>query len=199
MNDPTPINDNRLAVLVGRLLDPLLLPIPTLLLILVGLPIDEAVGWFTLVTGMLLIPGIISKFLMERYIDAIYKRRPRGPLYLIACISTFLCLAVLLYLHAPLRLIASVASLAIWAPLQWAINAWVTKVSAHAAVAAGCFTALVILGKAGTPLTEAVLFALVALTLWARVVTRNHTVGQVILGALVGTLPVLLVFPLVLT
>ncbi len=90
------------------------------------------------------------------------------------------------------------ATLAVWVPLQWAINTWVTKISGHAAVATGCFAALVVLGKAGTPLIEAVLLVLVIVTVWARVVTRNHTVPQVILGVLVGVLPVLLVFPLVL-
>jgi membrane-associated phospholipid phosphatase len=32
---------------------------------------------------------------------------------------------------------------------------------------------------------------------YARIVTRNHTLQQVVLGAIIGTLPVLIVFPLV--
>ncbi len=198
MNDPTPVHDNRFAVIVGRVLHPFLLPIPTLLIILSGLPIGELVGWFVLVIGMILIPGIVATALMERYINPVYKRRTRGPLYLVGWISVLACLAVVLRLNAPTALVASVATLAVWVPLQWAINTWVTKISAHAAVATGCFSTLVILGKAGTPVVEVALLILVILTVWARVVTRHHTITQVILGVLVGVLPVFVVFPLVL-
>ncbi|MEO8396275.1 MAG: hypothetical protein ABI700_25005, partial [Chloroflexota bacterium] len=65
-------------------------------------------------------------------------------------------------------------------------------------VVAGCYTALLILGRLETLPLQIALFALVIITLWARVITRNHTIPQVILGVLVGVLPVLLVFPLVL-
>lgn len=198
MNDPIPVLDNRFAVYVGRVLHPFLLPIPTLLIILSGLPIGALLEWFALVIGMILVPGMVATMLMERYVNPVYKRGTRGTLYLVGWISVLACLVVVLRLNAPLALIASVATLAVWVPLQWAINTWVTKISAHTAVATGCFTALAILGKAGTPLVEAILFALVILTVWARVVTRHHTLTQVILGVLVGVLPVLLVFPLVL-
>lgn len=198
MNDPVPVHDNRLAVIIGRVLDPFLLPIPTLLVILSGLPVGEALVWFVLVITMILIPGFISTALMERYVNPVYKRRTRGPLYLIAWISVLVCLAVVLRLQAPPVLVASVATLAVWVPLQWAVNTWVTKISAHAAVAAGCVTTLIVMGKAGTPVIQITLLALVVITLWARVITHHHTIPQVILGLLVGVLPVLVVFPLIL-
>ncbi len=69
MNDPVPVHDNRLAVIVGRVLHPFLLPIPTLLIILSGLPIGELLGWFALVIGMILVPGMIATALMECYVD----------------------------------------------------------------------------------------------------------------------------------
>ena len=67
----------------------------------------------------------------------------------------------------------------------------------RSAVAAGCYTGLLVLGKLANPVILIVLTALVILTLWARVVTRNHTLTQVIMGVLVGALPVLVVFPVV--
>lgn len=199
MIDPIPVHDNRFAVIVGRILNPFLLPIPTLLIILNDLPTRELLGWFGLIIGMILVPGAIATVLTERYVSPIYQRRTRGPLYLVAWISVLVCLAVILRLNAPLILIASVATLAVWVPLQWAVNTWVTKISAHAAVAAGCLVTLGLLDKAGTPLVEIVLLALMILTIWARVVTRHHTIAQVLLGILVGALPVLVIFPLVLS
>lgn len=196
MNDPLPVQNNRVAVFIGRVLNPFSLPIPTLLIILNDLPFRDLLPWFALTIGLILVPGVIATRLTERYISPIYMRRTRGPLYLIAWISVIVCLAVFLRLNAPRILIAAVATLTVWVPLQWAINTWVTKISAHAAVAAGCLTTLFILDKAGTPLVTGVLLVLMVLMIWARVITRHHTLPQVILGVLVGALPVLIVFPL---
>ena len=199
MNDPIPVHHNRFAVIVGQILNPFLLPIPTLLIILNDLPLGERLKWFGLTMVMILVPGAIATALTERFVNPIYKRYTRGPLYLVAWISVLSCLIVILRLNAPSILVASVATLSVWVPLQWAVNTWVTKISAHAAVAAGCLTTLIVLDKAGTPLIEILLLALMILTIWSRVVTRHHTVIQVVLGIAVGTLPVLVVFPLVLS
>ena len=198
MNEPVPEQGNRFAVLVGRVLHPYFLPIPTVFAILDGLPLQEALGWAAIVLAVILLPGMTYAAYLEHRGHRLYERRIRGPLYLVGWFSVLICLTITIRLQAPLALIASVITLAIWAPLQWGINAWVTKISTHAAVAAGCFTALILLGKVDTPLLAALLFALVVTTLWARVVTRNHTIPQVLLGAVVGTVPVLVIFPLVL-
>jgi membrane-associated phospholipid phosphatase len=90
------------------------------------------------------------------------------------------------------------ATLAVWLPLQLAINHRITKISAHTGVASGCFTALVLFGKLGNALivTGILLIVLIA---WARLMTKNHTLLQVILGCVVGAGSVLLVFPFLLT
>jgi hypothetical protein len=198
MNDPVPDHRNRFAVIVGRVLHPYFLPIPVVLAILDGLPVGEAVEWTLVVISIILLPGMTYATYLQRQGRALYKRQTRNSLYLVGWSSILVCLGVTLYFHAPLVLIAAVSTLAVWVPLQWAINRWITKISAHAAVAAGCYTALLILGKLETLPLQIALFALVIITLWARVITRNHTIPQVILGVLVGVLPVLLVFPLVL-
>lgn len=198
MNDPVPEHSNRFAVAVGRILHPYLLPIPTLLMMLSGLPFGEALGWSFVVVGLVLTPGITGALFFQRRGRFLYQRQTRGPLYLIGWMSILFCLAVMVFLDAPTVLIASVATLAVWAPLQWAINRWMTKISTHAAVAAGCFTTLLLLGKVGNPLLQILLLILVVLTLWARIVTRNHTIPQVVMGALVGVVCVLLIFPLAL-
>lgn len=198
MTELVPDQSNRFAVIVGRVLHPYFLPIPTVFAILDGLPFQQALGWAAIVLALVLLPGITYAAYLEHHGHLLHERRTRGPLYLVGWISVLVCLAVVVTFQAPRALIASIATLAIWAPLQLAINAWVTKISTHAAVAVGCYTALLILGRLETPFLQIFLLALVVLTLWARVVTKNHTIRQVVLGTLVGALPVLLVFPLVL-
>ncbi|MFN8529777.1 MAG: hypothetical protein U0670_14315 [Anaerolineae bacterium] len=92
-------------------------------------------------------------------------------------------------------MIACMGALLVWAPLQWAINRWVTKISAHGN--RGLLHRVAARQAGRTRVILLVLLGLIVLTLWARVVTRNHTVPQVIMGVLVGALPVLIVFPVV--
>lgn len=198
MTELVPDQRNRLAVVVGRVLHPYLLPIPTVFAILDGLPLLQAVGWAAIVLAIILLPGMMYAAYLERRGHRLYERGTRGPLYLVGWISILICLAIVIGLQAPRALVASVATLAVWAPLQLAINTWITKISTHAAVAAGCFTGLIVLGKSGTLFVELLLLTLVIITLWARVVTRNHTLSQAILGALVATATVLVIFPLIL-
>lgn len=198
MSDVIPQEENRFAVLVGRILHPYLLPLPTTLAVLADLPLLQAVAWTLLVIGMVVLPGVAFAAVLKRRGRYLYQRRTRQPLYLVGWICVLLCLGVVVGLNAPRPLMASIAALAVWIPLQGAINTWVTKISGHAAVAAGCYTGLLLLGRLETPVIQALLLGLVMLTLWARVVTRHHTIRQVILGVLVGALPVLVVFPLML-
>ncbi len=195
MTDVMPETSNRFAVVIGRVLDPFLLSIPTTLVILSDLSLGEALKWSAVVLGMIVLPGALLKVQSERSNRPVYRRMVRNRLYAIGWGLILFCLLVLLILNAPRVVIACVGALAVWMPLQWAINRYVTKISAHAAVAAGCYTGLLVLGKLANPVILIVLTALVILTLWARVVTRNHTLTQVIMGVLVGALPVLVVFP----
>lgn len=198
MIDSIPEQDNRLAVHISRILHPYFLPIPTTLALLSGLSLGEALQWAAIILGIILLPGVLYAVYRERRGFLLYQRRARGPLYVFGWLCVLLCLGIVIFLQAPSTVIASVGALAVWVPLQGTINTWVTKISGHAAVAAGCYTALLVLGRLETPLIQVLLLALVVLTLWARVVTKHHTITQVVLGLLVGTLPVLLVFPLVL-
>ena len=95
-------------------------------------------------------------------------------------------------------LIASLTALAVWLPFQLVINTFVTKVSAHTAVMAGCYSGLLFLGRLDSWELRIGVLLLVLAVVWARVVTKNHTATQVIMGLVVGVLPVLVVFPLML-
>lgn len=199
MSDQTPSHEKRFAVVVGRILHPYWMPIPTLLVILSDLPLDEALKWSAVVLAITLLPGMIAALLFQNRGYALYKRKIRGPLYLVGWASVLVCLVVVLQFGAPQVLVACIATLALWLPMQWAVNHWITKVSAHAAVATGCFVALVLLGKVANPVLGLIVLGIVITTLWGRVVTRNHTIAQVLLGVLIGALPVLIVFPLTLS
>lgn len=108
------------------------------------------------------------------------------------------CLGALIALQAPRILIAGLTVLIIWLPAQILVNRYVTKVSAHAAVLAGCMTGLLLIGKLNHPIVLALVLLVTIITMWSRVVTKNHTAAQVVMGFLLGALPVLIVFPLML-
>ncbi|MFN8448020.1 MAG: hypothetical protein U0521_05390 [Anaerolineae bacterium] len=199
MSDPIPNQEYRFAVVVGRILHPYWMPIPTILAILSDLPLNESLKWSAVVLAITLLPGMIAAAFFQNQGHALYKRKIRGPLYLVGWVSVLACLFVVLQFDAPRVLVACVATLAVWLPVQWMVNHWITKVSAHAAVATGCLVALVLLGKVANPVLGLILLVAVIITLWARVVTKNHTIPQVLLGVLIGALPVLIVFPLALS
>ena len=199
MIDPEPDHSNRLAFYVGRIFHPYIICVPTLIAVLSDLPPNQILVWTSLVLAVILLPTLLFGIYLQRRGRLFHQRPTRTPLYLSGWLSVLVCLVMLILLDAPQVLIACLTTLAVWLPVQFEINAYITKLSAHAAVAAGCYTGLLLLGKLTNPLVQWGLLVFVAVTVWARVTTRNHSVAQVILGLLVGTLPVLIVFPLVLS
>ncbi len=112
------------------------------------------------------------------------RARRTGPL-LAAVAAVLVALLLLVVLGAPRLLVATVtamlAALAVTVPvtLRW-------KISFHAAVSAG--TAVVLAHVLPPVPTVAAGAAVVALVCWARVRLAHHTPGQVVAGALAGTL-----------
>ncbi len=196
MTDIPPDNRNRLAYFLGRVFHPYIVCIPTLFAVLSELPLADAARWSVLVLAILLTPAMSLVVLMQRRGRHVYERRTRGPLYLTGWLSVLLCLVVLILLEAPRVLIACLIALVVWIPLQLTINTYVTKVSSHAAVLAGCAMGLLLLGKLDSIGLQLAVLAIVLATSWSRIATRNHTLSQVVLGLVVGCLPVLVIFPL---
>jgi len=198
MTDPIPDHRNRLAYTLGRLFHPYLISIPTLAAVLADLSFGEAFFWMAMVVAILILPLVVTTTLLRRQNRYVYQRATRTPIYLTFWVSLLICIGVLTALSAPMTLLAGILALTLWIPLQLLINTYVTKVSTHAAVASGCMTGLLLLGKLNHPLLVLSALAVVGLTLWARVTTRNHTVEQVVMGTLTGATSVLIVFPLIL-
>ena len=198
MNDVLPDNQNRIADLTSRIFHPAVMGIPTLLAILNEMSFSQILGWMTLILGILLIPNVVLQLILQRQGRYVYQRGTRGPLYIVGWLSVLVCLILLIALGAPRVLIACLLALLVWVPVQLFINQTVTKISIHSAVVSGCLTGLLVLGRLDMPLLKILVVSILILTAWARMETKNHTLLQVTLGALVGCLPVLIVFPLVL-
>ncbi|MEP6987943.1 MAG: hypothetical protein ABI970_20245 [Chloroflexota bacterium] len=198
MNDILPDNRNRIAHLISLIFHPAIVGIPTLLAILSEMTLSESLGWMVLMIGLLLAPNILLQIILQRKGRLVYQRQTRRPMYIVGWFSVLICLILLIILSAPHVLIACLLALLIWIPFQLIINQSLTKISIHVAVISGCLTGLLVLGKLDSPLLKILAIIILILTAWARIETKNHTLLQVVLGAVVGCLPVLIVFPLVL-
>lgn len=198
MTDPVPDISNKLAHWIGRVFHPAILCVPTLALILREEPLLEAVLWTVAIASIVTVPGLVAIALLKRRERYVYQRQNRAPVYLILWLCVGLCSVIVWLGNGPRVLLVCLVSLLLWLPVQMAINSYFTKISTHTAVAAGCATGLLLLGDLNTMTLQVMTLAIVLLVMWSRVVTRNHTKLQVVLGLVVGCGTVLLVFPLLL-
>lgn len=197
MTEMIPDNSNRIAHTIGLLLHPVVVSIPTLLLVLSPLPLVDLLAWTILVSVIVLTPGLVTIGWLRRRDRHTYQRSARLPIYLVAWVSVVVCLFIIVVLDAPRELIASMATLAVWLPIQTLINSQITKISTHVAVLTGCVCGVLVLGRIDSLILQTLSLGLIPLVGWARIVTKNHTPTQVILGFLVGAGCVLSVMPLV--
>ena len=198
VEDIVPDNNHRIGYWIGRIFHPAVVMLPTLILVLSDVPLQQSLLWTAVIAAVILVPGIAMIAFLKRQQTYTYQRRSRAPLYVTGWFSVIVCWLLIWLFNGPRELIVCMATLAVWLPTQLAINHYITKVSTHTAVVAGCVTALIVLGKLNTPVVVITAMAIVVLTAWARVMTRNHTLLQVLLGLAVGVGSVLVVFPFVL-
>ena len=198
MTDLIPDESHPLARWVNRLFHPFVVALPTSVVLLQDVPWDHALGWMAVLFGMLLPPLILTTLWLKRRNRFAYQRHARAPIYGVFILSVLVCLGVLVALDAPRILIACLVALLIWTPGQLLMNTFITKISIHTAVLAGCLSAVWVSGKLDHPSLLLGATTALGLTVWARIVTKHHTLPQVMLGVLVGMLPVLLVFPVLL-
>lgn len=197
--DPVPDSTKPLPKLIGRIFHPAILAIPTLVIALSDLGWAQALRWGAITLPIILLPGILLVAYLRTRGRHTYQRRTRTPLYITAWCSVVAAAALTAALGAPHVLTACLLTLALWLPVQLLFNTYVTKISTHAGVAAGCMTGLFALGKLPTLPLQLIALGIVIIVAWARVSDRNHTLQQVALGVLVGAGSVPLVFPLVLS
>jgi hypothetical protein len=109
------------------------------------------------------------------------RREQRRVPLLIALASVLVGLAVLALAGAPREMLALVTSMFISLALTSAITHW-WKVSAHAAVASGGAAIAVLTLGVGWLVS----YVAVVIVCWSRVELRDHTVPQVLVGAVLG-------------
>ena len=127
-----------------------------------------------------ILSGVRRGRLTDRHIGD--HRQRRGPL-LVAVGSVLLGLALLVVLDARRELLAAVVAGGVGLLVAMAVNHW-WKMSIHAAVSAGSVVILVLVF--GWPPVLAT--PLVGLVGWSRVKLTDHTVKQVLVGAVVGAI-----------
>jgi membrane-associated phospholipid phosphatase len=177
----------RLARAVTEILAPA--PVAGGLLVLVAWhsaanPLD-ALRWAVLAV-LFAVVGVRRRQLSDRHVRM---RRERPLPLMIGVASVVVGVVLLIQAGAPRDLIALEAAMAVGLGSSLLVTlAW--KISIHVAVVAGAIVILLlVLGPAAIALVPAI-----ALVAWARVVLRDHTVGQTVAGGILGAAVAAIVF-----
>ena len=185
----------QIAKLVSNILNPFLVSLVIILLLSfesTRSPLD-ALRWSAILVAISLVPvysGMVyfsrTGRLGSRFIDV---SKQRTKIYLLAGICALVGCIILIYLEAPLILLATFVAGLSATVIFMGINLW-WKISLHAAFIAASITLLVILyGSIGT-----VTVMLLPLVAWARLELGHHSLAQVTIGALLAALIVVAVF-----
>lgn len=189
-DSPKPDYSNRLAYALSMIFHPYIVFIPPAVIALGG----EGLIW-AIVTGVVVvIPIAITVLIQKRSGRYVFQREARTPLFIVGFVAVMVCFTLMTALNAPEVIRTGLFVVILWTPLQFLINAYVTKASIHASLVAIAFTGLWSLGYLNHPIVFVLSVLLVLAVVWARKVSRNHTTNQLILGLLTGTLATLTAF-----
>ena len=190
----------RIANLTSNILSPFLVGLVMLLLLSFASASStlDALKWALISTAMSILPVFLVTVYLVRSgrFDAIFTsvRGQRTKIYLFAGLCAVVSCIVLTYLRAPSILVVAFIAGLLAIVIFMFINLW-WKISLHIALVAASVTVLVMLYG----WLAAVTVALVPLTGWARMELESHSLAQVVAGALLAALVVVVVFyPLVL-
>lgn len=183
------VDSQRLARVVTEVFAPAVLV--SVLLVLLGVHSEPGIGrglalgvvaalFESVLPFLYILRGVRNGSLTDRHVGDHTQRR--GPL-LVGLGSVAAGFGVLFAAHAHRELLAAVVAGGVGLVVAMAVNHW-WKMSIHTAVAAGAVVILVLVY--GWPL--AVTAPLVGAVGWSRVRLKDHTVGQVVVGTVVGAL-----------
>ena len=191
MSDPIPHTRNRLGNAISLITHPLVVFVPTLVIVMRHTDPVLAAAWIGFIALVILALAYIMMRWMRQQGRHTYQRESRHLIYLVFWVSMVICTALAVLLNAPERLRFSLLSLCVWVPLQSLINARCTKISIHVAVISGIAMALILMGELSSPPMIAAAAVVVLATAWARIMTGNHSPTQVSLGVMVSVASVL--------
>lgn len=155
---------------------------------------SEAAAWYwTIITSYFLLTfvlfvfiGVKKKFFSD--ID-VSNREQRPVLYLMGAVLTILYLFTLFILHGPQILFITILGIILGILLASIINMKI-KASVHVAAISGLLTSFGIIYRGYFLL----LLLLIPVIGWSRVKIRRHTVTEVIIGAILGSLLTLIMY-----
>ncbi|MFV9504611.1 MAG: phosphatase PAP2 family protein [Oscillochloridaceae bacterium umkhey_bin13] len=184
-----------IARIISQVLHPIILGVVSLLIVgLLGVePRLEGLLWALLSATLQIVPPTIYFVIRLRQgaysDDDVSDRSQRSELYLIGIANLLLGLGILTLLGAPDAIRATVAAAVLMSLIAFVINlSW--KISVHASSMGTTATLAALYSQ---PLGLMLWLCVLALG-WARVRTRNHTIGQVVAGTALATSTVLLTF-----
>ena len=185
----------RIANLTSNILSPFLVSLGMIWLLSFASAAStfDALKWAFLAMTLSVLPVFLGIVYLVRNgrVDAISTniREQRTRIYLLAGFCAVVCYVILVYSGAPPILAAGfIAGLSTTA-IFMLINLW-WKISLHTALVAASATVLVMLYG----WSAAVTLALVPLTAWARIELEYHSLAQAVIGAILATLIVIVVF-----
>jgi membrane-associated phospholipid phosphatase len=191
------MNLEKPARLISAILNPYTVSPVTVLLICLHSngDIGAALFWAALAIALSVLPvlGIILWLVRRNRLEGVFvqARRQRSTIYLLAIVCIGVSIAVLYWLGAPAVLIAAFLAGFLAMTIYMLINLrW--KISVHTGFIATAAALLLILY--GVPALAGI--PLLFLVGWSRVALGKHSTAQVIAGAIVAPLTVLLVFVL---
>ncbi len=155
--------------------------------------VSEAMKWALILIAISILPVlcVVIYLAHKEKVEGIFIniRRQRNKIYFLASICVVAGCLLLLYLGAPLVLVATfVAGLAAIVVFMCVNFLW--KISLHTAFAAASVTVLTILYGSNGALTA----MLVPPIAWARIELEQHSLAQAVAGALLAVLIVVVVF-----
>jgi len=187
----------KFAEIISFILNPLivLVPVPFFLVLEKTSNLMLAFQWtgisifFIFVFFILILFGI--KFGIFSDLD-ISKREQRPVLFSVGMALAISYLIFLLIFHAPVILLVGTFSIILGVIVLGIVNMF-TKASGHLAVLSAFVTFLVLVE--GWQFLPA--FLLLPVLAWARIKTKNHTLLQTVLGAMIGSLTTIAIYVIV--
>lgn len=175
-----PMNLDRIAETISKLLHPLAVPVPAgvIILLLDGTDLLTAIGWVAVIIISLILPmaGLVAYLRKFHGLDT-DRRSPRNILYPLGLFFAGLTAGLLYYLSAPEIILTGIYIAILSGIAGLAINRK-TKISLHVGVMSGiAATAFYVDFMAGV---SALVLALLAG--WSRIQLDHHTLNQVLLG-----------------
>lgn len=185
----------QIANLLSNILNPFLVSFAIILLLSLESTssTSDALKWSLILIAVSILPVflVIVYLVRNERLEGIFidVRRQRNKIYLLASVCAAVGGIIILYLGAPLILVAALVTGLSAIILFMCINLlW--KISIHTAFVAASVTVLIILyGSIGT--ITAVLLPAIA---WARIELEHHSIAQTVAGALLTASIVVVVF-----